>query len=95
MFSLDNILASGEVLCKDFTIILIFFAFLCEIVIVHPNNLWLLLVIYLIEFYFFKQGLSIVILTLEARNKAESVRLYDWEQDNIKQGYEDDGDGGE
>jgi hypothetical protein len=48
MFSLDDILAGGKVLCKDFTIILILFTFLCEIVIFHPNHLWLLLVIYLI-----------------------------------------------
>lgn len=79
MFSLDNIFTNGKVLCKYFTIILIFFTFLCEIVIIHPNHLGLFLVIYLIQLYLFKHRLSLVILTLKARNKAEAIRLDDCE----------------
>lgn len=77
MFCLDDILASGEVLCKDFTIIIIFLTFLCEIVIIHPDHLWLLLVIYLIQLYLFEQGLSVVVLSLKARDKAVAVWLDD------------------
>lgn len=77
MFSLYHILTSRKMLSKYFTIILIFLTLLSQIVIIHPHYLRLLLVVYLVQLNLFKHRLSIIILALDARNKAKAIRLYD------------------
>jgi hypothetical protein len=77
MFSLDHILTSGKVLGKHFTVILVLFTFLRKIVIIHPHHLRLLLIVYLVKLNLLKHRLSIIILALDARNKAKTIWLYD------------------
>ena len=77
MFGLYDIFAGGEVLCKHFAIVLILLTLLREIMIVHSNYLRLLLVVDLIQLYLFEHELSVVILSLETRDKSVAVRLDD------------------
>ena len=79
----DHVLSSSEMLRKYFTIVLILFTFLCNILRIYSYYLRLLLIIYFIKLYFFEGDLSIIIFSLETGNKAISIWFKSNHQNDI------------
>jgi hypothetical protein len=90
MLGLYHVFTSGKMLSKHFTIIFILLTLLCKIRILNPHNLRLLLVIDLIELYFLKHGLCIIVFSFETRNKAIAIGFNNRNHDDIDQRNKDD-----
>lgn len=75
MLGLYDVFPCGEVLGKDLAVVLSFFTLLRDIRILYPNHLWLFCIIHTIKFNLLKHDFSLIVLSLEARNKAKLIWL--------------------